>query len=184
MKEATVKDFTALCGRPERIAWAVAEHEGTRSVCPLGWKMRTSHQPPMMAISVAHRRFTHDLISRSGAFVLAWPGEDLAEATLYCGTHSGKNVDKFAHLNLATRPASRISAPLVEACMVNLECAVSGQLTSGDHTIFAAEVTAAWVNELPVRPLCSVGRESGYRVLLEKGGYRFGVIRDEKSPPV
>jgi flavin reductase (DIM6/NTAB) family NADH-FMN oxidoreductase RutF len=179
MKEGTFSDVKRLCGRPERIVWAVAEHGGQRSICPLGWKMQTSHQPPMMAISVAPARFTHDLIANAGAFVLAWPGEDLAEATMFCGTRSGRKVDKFAELSLATRPATRVDAPLIEACIANLECAVAGQMTSGDHTIFAAEVKAVWVHEAPRKPLCSIGHEAGYTFLIEKGGYRFGVVRDD-----
>jgi len=179
MKDGTFKDFRTLCGRPARIAWAVAEHDGRRSICPLGWKMQTSHRPPMMAISVAPARFTHDLIANSGVFVLAWPGEDLAEATLFCGTQSGRNVDKFAHLNLATRPAKTISAPLIESCIANLECTVAGQVTSGDHTIFFGEVTAIHVHEDPKRMLCTIGQESGYLFLLEKGAYRFGVVRKD-----
>ncbi len=176
--KADFKQFRALCGRPGRITWAVAEHDGKRSICPLGWKMQTSHKPPMMAISVGPGRFTHDLIAESGSFVLAWPGEDLAEATMFCGTNSGRDVDKFAHLNLATRPASCVCAPLIEACVANLECAVTGRMTTGDHTIFAGEVKAVWVHEKPPKTLCSIGPESGYRFLLEKGAYRFGVIRD------
>jgi flavin reductase (DIM6/NTAB) family NADH-FMN oxidoreductase RutF len=179
MKKSTFTSARALCGKPSRIAWAVAAFEGKRSICPLGWKMQTSLRPPMMAISVAPQRFTHDLIARSGAFVLAWPGEDLAEATLYCGTHSGREVDKFAQAGLSTRPAAEVSAPLVEACIVNLECVVTGQMTSGDHTLFAGEVKAAWIHETPKKGLCAIGHESGYAFLLEKGRYRFGTIRDE-----
>ncbi len=179
MKEATFKDFRFVCGRPARIVWAVAEHEGQRSICPLGWKMQTSHRPPMMAISVAPSRFTHDLIADSGAFVLAWPGEDLADATMLCGTRSGRDIDKFERLNLKTQPARTIAAPLIEACIANLECTVAGRVTSGDHTIFFGEVTAIHIHENPKRLLCTIGRESGYDFLLEKGAYRFGVVRGD-----
>ena len=180
MKEGTFNDFKRLCGRPERMVWAVAEHGGQRSICPLGWKMQTSHRPPMMAISVAPARFTHDLIANAGAFVLAWPGEDLAEATMFCGTRSGRKVDKFAELSLATRPGTQVAAPLIEACIANLECAVVETMTSGDHTIFAGEVKAFWIHEAPRKPLCSIGHEAGYTFLIEKGGYRFGVVHDEE----
>ena len=90
MRKTSLTEFRTLCGRPQRIVWAVAEHDGQRSICPLGWKMTTSNSPPMMAISVALTRFTHDLIANSGEFVLAWPGEGLAKATLFCGTRSGR----------------------------------------------------------------------------------------------
>jgi flavin reductase (DIM6/NTAB) family NADH-FMN oxidoreductase RutF len=109
--------------------------------------------------------------------VLAWPGEDLAEATLFCGTHSGRKVDKMARTGLCPLPADCVGAPLIAECIANLECRVTGRMTTGDHTIFAAEVLRVWVNESPKRQLCTVDRSSGYDFLLERGRYRFGVVR-------
>jgi len=147
MKKADLQEFRRLCARPERIVWAVAEHEGRRSICPLGWKMNTSISPPMMAISVAPARFTHDLIADSGEVVLAWPGEDLAEATLLCGTRSGRDMDKFKEANLTPMRGECVGAPLVAECIANLECRVADRMTTGDHTVFGVEILAAWVNE-------------------------------------
>ncbi len=140
MQKTTFGEASQLFSRPQRVVWAVAAHDGRRSICPLGWKMNTSGSPPMMAISVAPTRYTHDLIADSGAFVLAWPGEDMAEATLLCGTKSGKNIDKFKEAGLTPLEASEVNAPLVAECIANLECRVVGQLTTGDHTIFGGEI--------------------------------------------
>lgn len=175
--KATVSEFRKHCARPERIVWAVAQHEGKRSICPLGWKMNTSIYPWMMAISVAPSRFTHDLILHSGEVVLAWPGEDLAEATMVCGTTSGRAGDKFEKLKLAARQGEHVKVPLVEACIANLECHVTGHMTTGDHTVFVCEVLATWMNEEPHRLLCSIDESSGYDFLMEKGWYRFGVVK-------
>lgn len=177
MKKTDNSAFRRLCARPQRIVWAVAEHKGKRSICPLGWKMDTSGSPKMMAISVAPSRFTHDLIVGSGEFVLAWPGEDLAEATLLCGTKSGRDVDKFEEAKLTPVKGEFVGAPLIEECLVNLECRLVGQMTTGDHTIFAGEVLAVWTSEDPKRNLCSIDESGGYDFLLEKSGYRFGVVK-------
>ena len=177
MKKIGLSECRKFFERPERIVWAVAEHDGRRSICPLGWKMNTSISPPMMAVSVAPSRFTHGLIQGSGVFVLAWPGEDLAEATFFCGTHSGKDVDKFARMNLTPVKGDSVDAPLVEECVANLECRVAGRMTTGDHTIFAGEILAAHVNDNPKRLLCSIDHSEGYDFLFEKGGYRFGAVK-------
>ncbi len=181
MKEIKLQTFWTHA-KPERVVWAVAEHDGNRSICPLGWKMRTSHKPPMMAISVAPTRYTHDLIVGAGAFVLAWPGRDLAEATLFCGTHSGRDTDKFAHAGLTPLPAQHVNAPLVKECVANLECTVVGQTTSGDHTIFVGEIVAAYMSETPGPLLCTINHACGYEFLLEDKGYRFGVVQDCDDP--
>jgi hypothetical protein len=47
-------------------------------------------------LSVAPSRFAYGLIADAGAFVRAYPGRELAEATQYCGGHSGRDVDTFA----------------------------------------------------------------------------------------
>jgi flavin reductase (DIM6/NTAB) family NADH-FMN oxidoreductase RutF len=177
MKKTDFSIFRKYCSKPQRIVWAVARYEEKQSICPLGWKMNTSASPPMMAISVAPSRFTHDLIVKSGEFVLAWPGEDLAEATIFCGTSSGRDVDKFKEAKLTAIPGQYVKAPLIKECIANLECRLTGQLTTGDHTIFAGEVLATWVNENPTRILCSIDMSKGYDFLLEKKGYRFGVVR-------
>jgi len=179
MKPIVLTEFWKFATRPSIVTWAVAEHEGRRSICPLGWWMRTSISPPMVAISVAPARFTHGLIAASGEFVLAWPGEDLAEATLYCGTHSARkpDADKFAEARLTAMPAERVKAPLIAECAAQLECRVAARCETGDHTIFAGEVLRAWMSEPPRRPLCMVAPSAGVEVLLSGSGYTFGVLR-------
>ncbi|MBN1671539.1 MAG: flavin reductase family protein [Kiritimatiellae bacterium] len=177
MKQTTLGEARKLFGKPERVVWAVAKYQDNVSICPLGWKMNTSGSPPMMAISVAPPRFTHGLISKSGQCVLAWPGEDLAEATLLCGTKSGRDIDKFKEAKLTPLKGRHVDAPLVKECIANLECVVIGEMRSGDHTIFAIEILQAWVNENPKRVLCTVNDASGYDFLLQQGGYRFGVVK-------
>ncbi|MCA1809773.1 MAG: flavin reductase family protein [Lentisphaerae bacterium] len=177
MQLVELKKAWPHCSRPERVVWAVAEHNGRRSICPLGWKMKTSIKPPMMAVSIAPARFTHELVADSGEFVLAWPGEELAEATMLCGTRSGRDHDKFAETGLTALPARHVRAPIIKECNVNFECRVAGQLKSGDHTIFTGEILAAWVNDAPSRALCSVDESAGYEFLLERNGYRFGVVK-------
>ena len=41
---------------------------------------------------------------------------------------------------------------LIGGCIVNLECALDGELETGDHTVFAGRVVAAYVDDsLPGR---------------------------------
>lgn len=178
LREAVLGEAMARWRRPNRVVLAVsADKEGRADIIALGWNMRTSGRPPMVAISVGRTRYSHQLISEGGEFVFAVPGEDMAEAVLFCGTHSGRDVDKFRETGLTPRPAALVRPPLIEECQVNLECRVAGRLETGDHTIFVGEVLKAWVSEEEKRNLLTVGHEAGYEFLLEDRGYRFGVIR-------
>ena len=139
--------------------------------------MQTSINPPMVAISIGKTRYSHGLLLRSGEFVLAIPGRDLAEEVLYCGTHSGRDVDKFKETNLTAISASKVRPPLIKECIANIECKIVGNLDTGDHTIFVGEVQANWVSEEEQKNLLSIGQEAGYEIMLDKKGRRFGVIR-------
>jgi flavin reductase (DIM6/NTAB) family NADH-FMN oxidoreductase RutF len=176
MKELDVAAFWRLL-KPEVVTWAVAEHEGRRSICPLGWTMRTSATPPMVAISMAPSRFTHGLIEGAGAFVLAYPGRELAQATATCGSRSGRDVDKFAETGVTTLPARQVPAPIVAECVANLECRVVDRFTTGDHSIFVGEVVAAWAQEDTGKLLCLVDDSAGYETVLQDERFRFGVVR-------
>jgi len=133
---------------PEQIVLAVsADAAGRPDVITLGWAMPTSGVPPMLAISVGHTRYSHELIEKGGEFVLAFPSIQLAEACLLCGTKSGRDTDKLAAAKLRTEPAKLVRPPLLAGCLANFECKVRGKLVTGDHTIFAGEVLAAHVDD-------------------------------------
>jgi flavin reductase (DIM6/NTAB) family NADH-FMN oxidoreductase RutF len=133
---------------PEQIVLALSvDDAGTPDIITLGWAMPTSNQPPMVAISVGHTRYSHELISKGKEYVLAFPGPDLAEACMFCGTNSGRDVDKVKEMKLKTHPAKLIKPPLLGGCVSNFEVRVTGEFDTGDHTIFAGEVVAAHVED-------------------------------------
>ena len=144
---------------PEQISMVVSQHEGRRSIIVLGWVMPTSFEPRMAAISIGHTRFSHELVDASSEFVLAFPTEDMVEQMLYCGTHSGRDRDKFEATGLTPMPADVVAPPLIGECLVNFECRVTGKLRTGDHTIFAGEIVATHVADERKRRLYNLGGE-------------------------
>ncbi len=138
---------------PEQVALALSvDSAGVPDIITLGWAMPTSNQPPMVAISVGHTRHSHELITAGREYVLAFPGPELAEASLFCGTKSGRDVNKVKELGLRTFPAKLVKPPLLGGCVANFEVRVTGEFVTGDHTIFAGEVVAAHVeDETPER---------------------------------
>jgi flavin reductase (DIM6/NTAB) family NADH-FMN oxidoreductase RutF len=155
---------------PERTVLAVsADLNGRPNMIALGWNMPTSNRPPMAAISVNHRSLSHKLIHEGREFVLVFPSREMEDAVMYCGTHSGRNVDKFKETGLTSVKAKHVKPPLIAEAVVNMECRVVGELTTGDHTIFVGEILAAYVSEEPRKVLFNLGRnEKGERVF---GGF-------------
>jgi len=113
----------------------------------------------MVAISVGKTRYSHELIMREKEFVLAVPGESVARDVLFCGTRSGRSVDKFAETAFTALGAKTVGAPLIKECVVNFECEVAGTLSTGDHTIFTCSVINA--RQTFDRPEAAPGPEDG-----------------------
>lgn len=113
------------------------------NIVTLAWTTPVSADPPLLAIAVAPARFSHELIARSGEFVVNVPGPDLLSAVWYCGTECGRDVDKFEGAGLTREDGAKVAAPLVAECFANIECRVVDSPTVGDHTLFVGEAVAA-----------------------------------------
>lgn len=145
---------------PEQIAWAMCVDEnGNPNAIALGWCMCTSHVPPMLAISIGHTRYSHELVEKAGEFVVVFPNEAMIDATWVVGTKSGRGGDKMAESGVTLLPATIVNAPLVDDAVANFECKLAGKLTTGDHTIFAGEVVASHIGPGDARRIYTLGEE-------------------------
>ncbi|MDQ1280609.1 MAG: hypothetical protein QG670_1872 [Thermoproteota archaeon] len=105
--------------------------------------MPTSYQPPMVAVCISSKRYSYRLIIESGEFVINIPTIDIVKEVLTCGRTSGQDIDKFKMARLTPIPAQLVRAPLIKECIAHLECKLSQQLETGDHTIFVGNVIKA-----------------------------------------
>jgi len=105
-----------------------------------GWVGVACSEPPMISLAIRPSRFSYDLIKASGEFVINIPTANILKEVDYCGTYSGRHVDKFQRAGLTPLLASRVRPPLIEECPVNLECIVRESLRLGTHELFIGEV--------------------------------------------
>lgn len=169
MREVELKDLRTIFRKlkPERVLLVTSiDSKGKPNVMTIEWFMRTSFEPPLVAISIGKTRYSHSLIKNQKEFVVAFPNSKMVDEVLYFGTHSGRNVDKFKETNLKIKKGKFVKPPLIENCVLNLECKVINSLDTGDHTIFVGKVVAAHYEE----------RE----ILLEFDGW-FGSLSDFKE---
>jgi len=117
------------------------------NIITLAWVGTVCSNPPMVGISIRPSRYSHGLVRQHGEFAVNLPTADLAQVTDYCGTVSGRKVDKFAGTGLTPVPAKAIATAIIAECPVNIECRVTQILSLGTHDLFLGEVVAVQADE-------------------------------------
>ncbi len=106
-----------------------------------------SFRPPYLGIGVAPKRYSYGLLKRSKEFAVNIPDRSMLRQTEICGSKSGRKVDKFEASGLTREKATKISAPLIAECRVNIECVKVNEIDAGDHTWFIGEIVASKKDE-------------------------------------
>ncbi|MDK2895250.1 MAG: hypothetical protein PWQ98_1377 [Moorella sp. (in: firmicutes)] len=119
------------------------KHGEKHDLTTVAWFTQESSNPPQVMVALHPHRYVLELMDAAGEFVLSILAEDQENIAVFCGTHSGRNVDKIKELGIATEPAAVVATPVVKDALANLECKVSGRYQSGDHVIVVGQVVAA-----------------------------------------
>lgn len=124
------------------------DRENRKNIITIAWTGTVCSDPAMVSISVRPERFSYTMIRDTGEFVINLVTKELAYATDYCGVKSGRDVDKFAQMNLTAADGACLSyAPIIAESPVNLECRVKEMIPLGSHHMFIAEVEDVLVSE-------------------------------------
>ncbi len=143
---------------PEQVVIAIAKDKAGRpNPVTLGWTMIVSAKPPMMAIAVAKKHYSIETITHSKCFTIVYPSSDMADAALFFGSRSGRDVDKFAEFDCETAPAKVIDSVLLADAVANFECSLDSQIEAGDHIIFVGKIVCSHVNTEPKKRLYTIG---------------------------
>ena len=168
--------------------------DGTPNAMTAAWAAACCHKPPCLGVAVNRVRLTFDNIQRTGAFTLNVPRTSQAAEVDYLGIVSGKKKPaKLAEIGMETTGGSKVDAPIINSCPVNVECRLVGSLELGGHLWFAGEVMEIHVDEAClddsgkvdvelIDPLTYVTSSSDYRGIggLVAKAYKAGktLIRD------
>lgn len=126
------------------------DENGRDNVMTAAWAGTVCSDPVMVSVSIRKERYSHDIIEKSGEFVLCLTNRKLAKVTDYVGVRSGRDMDKFAlegDLHISRGKARFVNAPLINESPVCLECKVRQILELGSHDMFVAEVVSTDVDD-------------------------------------
>lgn len=80
---------------------------------------------PIFVAYVRGSRYTHQLLSENPEFTVNCPVGDVDKSILgFCGTKSGRDLDKIAQLGLHLEEPLKISVPGIQELPLTLECKV------------------------------------------------------------
>ena len=143
------------------------DRNGKANPMTIGWgQVGIVWRRAVFTVLVRRSRYTHGCLLHSEEFTVNVPPlGQLKEELLFCGTKSGRDVDKSAELNLSPVPGRAVSTPIIDACSLHYECRIlarkqleKSDLVSSDvlstyygsddhHMIVIGEIVAAYADE-------------------------------------
>ena len=120
------------------------DENGKANAMTAAWAGTICSDPVMVSVSIRKNRYSHDIIEKSGEFVMCLTNRAMVRATDYCGIYSGAKVDKFdlpGQLHITEEEAKLVKAPCIKESPVCLECKVKQILELGSHDMFIANDT-------------------------------------------
>ena len=153
-------------------ALVTAKADGQVNPMTIGWgTLGVQWGKPIFIVFVRQSRHTKALLDKNGEFTINVPlkGTDRKAALGFCGSKSGRDVDKIKELGLTLEEPETISVPGIKEFPITLECRVvykqdqdlsmleedkcrryyaSGTANDGDYqTAYYGEVLSAYIIE-------------------------------------
>lgn len=117
------------------------------NIITIAWAGVINSSPFRVYISVQPPRHSYEILNNTKEFVINLVPKDMIRASAWCGSHSGRDYDKFAQTGLTKQKADKVACPLIAECPVNLECKVFETKDLGTHRMFMADVVATHVEK-------------------------------------
>ncbi len=132
------------------------DEAGKASFATVIWVTPVSHKPPMIAFALREKSHTMQLIRTSGVFsICTLPAtREAISAMEFCGSNTGKLVDKGARIPHFTVPVELAAAdspasPLAPVCDIAaswVTAAVDSIAPAGDHLLVVGTVREAHID--------------------------------------
>ncbi len=146
---------------PIPIILAGANVDGKPNFENLGQVGLMGISPPIVYISSGKDHYTNKGILENNTYSINFPTTDMLAVTDYCGIVSGRDVDKAKLFEVFYGELE--TAPMIEACPVNMECQVIKEFSFKHRQIFVGEVIMTYVNEEHLQEI------NGRKVIAEMG---------------
>ncbi len=134
------------------------------NVMTIGWGLvGVLWQRSVFMVAVRKNRHTFGLMEAAESFTVSVPTKDMHKELEFCGSMSGRTVDKLKECKLATRKAQKVSSPVLAIPGYHYECqrlyksALDPKMLDKDlgelypkkdyHTLYFGEIVACYQTE-------------------------------------
>ena len=181
--KTSFKPSAILAPLPAVMVSCGSTEEGTDNIITIAWTGIINSDPPCTYVSVMPRRWSHDVIEKTGEFVINLVPESLAFAMDWCGCVSREKEYKFgkhvlqsgpegsAEFALTPEPAEKVSCAAVKESPVQIECKVFEKKSLGSHDMFMAQIVNVRVDDSIITPEGRIAMERLGLVSLIHGSY-------------
>jgi flavin reductase (DIM6/NTAB) family NADH-FMN oxidoreductase RutF len=129
-----------------------------------------------VSLGMGKVHYTNEGIKENGTFSVNIPPARMVKETDYCGLVSGKKTNKAGLFE--TFYGKLKTAPMIEACPINMECKLIRTVDFPKHDIFVGEIVETYCDEhcltegvvdfSKVEPILFVMNDRSYRRLGER----------------
>jgi len=114
--------------------------DGENNVLAVAYCGNCSFDPPMVMVGIVPSRYSYKLIKESGCFVVNLVDADYKDTFDYLGSHSKRDGDKLAAMNVRLEEGKVVNAPILPDCPVNIECTIVDSIVTGSHEMFIGKI--------------------------------------------
>jgi flavin reductase (DIM6/NTAB) family NADH-FMN oxidoreductase RutF len=127
----------------------------------IGWAtMGFVWRKPTFMVAVRRSRYTFGIMEKAADFTVSIPLTDLHDTIMFCGTQSGRDVDKFQKCDLHVMESRKVISPIINTPGIHFECKIvfkapmdpehlipdyKDMYPQGDyHTLYFGEILACY----------------------------------------
>lgn len=112
-------------GKIKKGAFLTVKAGETLNTMTIGWAtFGFIWQKPIMMVAARPTRHTFGIMEKARDFTVTVPSGDMAKAIAFCGTKSGRDVNKFKACNLETADGIHVASPIIKIPGIHYECKI------------------------------------------------------------
>jgi flavin reductase (DIM6/NTAB) family NADH-FMN oxidoreductase RutF len=114
----------------------------------IGWALLgRMWSKPMMVVAVRYSRYTYELLQKSDSFSVSVPlKEEMKKELAFCGSKSGRDVDKFQACKMTAQDGKNENTSIVKECNLHYECKIVYKQTLEPELIQTDYIRKAYDN--------------------------------------